>query len=113
VFIHGGGFRGGDKSNLSAELLTGCLANGLSVMAVNYRLSPEVHYPAHYHDCARAIQFARSKAGEWNLDAKRVGATGGSAGACTSLWLGVHPDPADPQSRGPIAHEDDAAARDC
>src|SRR5262249_1919120 len=74
VFIHGGGFRNGDKSELAAELLVGCLENGISVMALNYRLSPEVHYPAHYQDCARAIQLARSKPGEWNLDPRRVGA---------------------------------------
>src|SRR5579885_1176899 len=55
MFIHGGGFRNGDKSNLSTELLTDCLSNGMSVMAINYRLSPEVHYPAHYQDIARAL----------------------------------------------------------
>jgi len=43
-------------------------------------------------DAARALQFIRSKAKEWNLDKKRVGATGGSAGACSSLWLAFHDD---------------------
>src|SRR5262245_47180187 len=62
VFIHGGGFRGGSKEALSAELLDGCLKSGMSVMAINYRLSPEVAFPAHYMDCARAIQFARHNA---------------------------------------------------
>ncbi len=60
VFIHGGGFRGGSKENLSPALLEGLRAKGVSVMAINYRLSPEVTFPAHYMDCARAIQFARS-----------------------------------------------------
>lgn len=97
VFIHGGGFHGGSKEALSAELLRRCSEAGISVMAINYRLSPEVHFPAHYLDCARAIQFARSKAGEWNLDPQRIGATGGSAGAGTSLWIGFHDDLADPK----------------
>src|SRR3989442_15013694 len=48
VFIHGGGFRGGSKEALSPALLGGLLANGISVMAINYRLSPEVAFPAHY-----------------------------------------------------------------
>lgn len=105
VYIHGGGFRSGDKQSLSAGLLQKLLAAGISVMAVNYRLSPEVSFPAHYLDCARAIQFARSKAKEWNLDPKRIGATGGSAGAGTSLWIGFHDDLADPKSADPVLRQ--------
>lgn len=105
MFIHGGGFRNGDKSNLTAELLAGCLENGMSVMAINYRLSPEVHYPAHYQDISRALQFARSKASEWNIDPKRVGSTGGSAGGCASLWLAFHDDLADAKSSDAVARQ--------
>src|SRR5687767_11512076 len=105
VFIHGGGFRGGSKEALRPALLEGLLAKGISVMAINYRLSPEVSFPAHYMDSARAIQFARSKAKEWNLDPKKVGATGGSAGAGTSLWIGFHDDMADPKSTDPVLRE--------
>src|SRR5918992_480428 len=96
VFIHGGGFRGGSKEALSPALLEGLLSKGISVMAINHRLSPEVSFPAHYMDCARAIQFARSKAKDWNLDPTRVGSTGGSAGAGTSLLIGFHDEMADP-----------------
>jgi acetyl esterase/lipase len=105
VFIHGGGFRGGSKEALSVALLEGLLTRGISVMAINYRLSPEVVFPAHYRDSARAIQFARSRAREWNLDPRRVGATGGSAGAGTSLWLGFHDDLADPQNPDPVLRQ--------
>ena len=105
VFIHGGGFRGGNKDALPPALLRGLLSNGISVMAINYRLSPEVSFPAHYMDCARAIQFARSKAKEWNLDPTRVGSTGGSAGAGTSLWIGFHDDMADPDNADPVLRE--------
>ena len=34
-----------------------------------------------------------------------MGSTGGSAGACTSLWLALHDDLADPESNDPIARE--------
>jgi acetyl esterase len=97
VFIHGGGFRGGSKEALTPALLDGCLKAGMSVMAINYRLSPEVHFPAHYLDCARAIQLARDRARAWNIDPARVAATGGSAGAGTSLFLPAWP------CRGPRA----------
>lgn len=105
VFIHGGGFHAGSKEALAPVLLDGLLASGISVMAINYRLSPEVAFPAHYRDCGRAIQYARSKAKEWNVDPKRVGAIGGSAGAGTSLWLGFHDDLANPKSDDPVLRE--------
>jgi acetyl esterase/lipase len=57
------------------------------------------------HDAARALQFIRSKADEWNIDKQRIAASGGSAGACTSLWLAFHPDLADPSSEDPVARE--------
>ena len=50
-------------------------------------------------DAARALQFVRSKAKEWNIDKTRIGATGGSAGACSSLWLAFHDDMADPEEQ--------------
>jgi hypothetical protein len=105
VFIHGGGFRGGSKDALQPYLLNGCLANGISVIAINYRLSPEFKFPDHYMDCARAIQFARSKSKEWKLDPTRVAASGASAGAGTSLWLGFHDDLAQPDSSDPVLRE--------
>ena len=105
VFIHGGGFHGGSKDQLPVRLVHCLLDKGISVMAINYRLSPEVHFPAHYMDCARAIQFARFKAKEWNIDAKRIAASGGSAGAGTSLWIGFHDDMADPQDSDPVLRQ--------
>ncbi len=105
VFIHGGGFRGGSKEGLSPQLLDGCRKAGISVASINYRLSPEVAYPAHYMDCARAIQFLRHKAKEWNLDPQRIAASGGSAGAGTSLWIGFHDDMADPKSDDPVLRQ--------
>ena len=52
-------------------------------------------------DAARALQFVRSKAAQWNLDKQRIGASGGSAGACSALWLAFHDDMADPNSQDP------------
>jgi acetyl esterase/lipase len=105
VYIHGGGFRTGDKRTLNPVLLAECLKSGYSVAAVNYRLSPNVSFPAHYLDCGRAIQFLRHHAREHNLDSIRIAATGGSAGAGTSLWLGFHDDLADPRSEDPLLRE--------
>ncbi len=109
--IHGGGWNGGSKERMSrfadCEAL---LEAGISVVAINYRLmrhSQDVVPPvkAPLHDAARALQFVRSKADEWNIDRARVGAAGGSAGACSSLWLAYHDDLADPKSEDVVARE--------
>jgi acetyl esterase/lipase len=111
-FIHGGGWGAGDRASVSATTVKRALADGISVVSVEYRfikeatadgVVPPVKGPM--LDCARALQFVRSKAKEWNLDKTRVGASGGSAGACTSLWLAFHDDLADPKSDDPIARE--------
>ncbi len=111
VFIHGGGWRGG---NLMAggidQVLPAMLENGISVASVEYRFVTEAEgveppVKAPLHDAARAIQTIRSRAEEWNIDKSRVGASGGSAGACTSLWLAFHDDLAQPDSPDPIARE--------
>jgi acetyl esterase/lipase/nicotinamidase-related amidase len=107
--IHGGGWMGGSKAPFAAAPF---LKAGLSVVSIEYRfvseaqaagVKPPVQWPL--HDAARALQFVRSKAGPWNIDKTRIGATGGSAGACSSLWLAFHDDMADPQSADPVARE--------
>ena len=105
VMIHGGGFRQGSKSQISAALIQECFRAGISVASIEYRFTQKAPYPAQMMDCARALQFIRSKAGEWNIDPKRVAATGGSAGAGISLWLGFHKDLADPNSSDPVARQ--------
>ena len=111
--IHGGGWVGGYKERLPRFADPNALLEaGISVVAINYRLiqkdpkidtDPPVMAPL--HDAARALQFVRSKAEEWNLDKERIGAAGGSAGACSSLWLAFHEDRADPDSDDPVARE--------
>jgi acetyl esterase/lipase len=109
--IHGGGWSGGSKERLDRFADAKALLDaGISVVAINYRLmkhvgdaKPPVKVPL--HDAARALQFVRAKAGEWNLDKARIGAAGGSAGACSSLWLCYHDDLADPDSDDPVARE--------
>lgn len=107
VYIHGGGFHQGDKTRArEGALLRECLEAGVSFAAINYRfLADDVALPDILRDCARAIQFIRAHADEWNIDRSRVAAFGSSAGAGTSLWLAFHADLADPASADPVARE--------
>jgi acetyl esterase/lipase len=109
-FIHGGGWTHGDKNTIGG--VKAYLDAGVSVVAINYRYTSQAQaagvvppVKAPLEDAARALQFVRSKAAEWNIDKARVAASGGSAGACSSLWLAFHKDMADPKSADPIARE--------
>jgi len=104
VYIHGGGWTGGDKKQKPARIRL-YLNKGVSYAAINYRLTGKYPLPAPVHDAARAIQFIRHKATEWNIDKQRIALTGGSAGACTSMWILLHDDLADPSSTDPVARE--------
>jgi acetyl esterase/lipase len=103
IYIHGGGFRGGDKGSARSQPISEYLKNGISFASMNYRLSDVGPYPIMMHDAARGLQFIRSKADQWNLDSEKIACYGGSAGAGISLWLGFHDDLADPDSDDPIA----------
>lgn len=113
LVIHGGGWQGGSKERLNRFVDANALLQaGVSVAAFNYRyvkqaveqgIEPPVKAPL--HDAARALQFVRSKAADWNIDKDRIGAAGGSAGACSSLWLAFHDDLADLKSVDPVARE--------
>jgi acetyl esterase/lipase len=105
VYIHGGGFRGGSKRSLNAGTLRELLNAGISVAAVEYRFISHAPLPAAHHDSVRALQFIRSRAGEWNIDKMRVGAFGGSAGAQICMWLAFHDEMADPSSSDPLKRE--------
>jgi len=105
LYIHGGGFRGGDKQSLNVSEATSFLYAGFSIAAINYRLTDTAPAPAAYLDCARALQFLRHNAEKWNIDPQLVASTGGSAGAGTSMWLAFHDDLADPNSSDPITRQ--------
>lgn len=105
IHIHGGAFVMGDKSTISQVLLRYCLDHGITVATINYRYSTQSPYPAPMEDGARAVQFLRWKAKEWNLDPGAFAATGGSAGAGISLWIGFHDDMAEPASSDPVRRQ--------
>ncbi len=106
VFIHGGGWTNGDKAKwLKTKTIQSYLNAGISYASINYRLTSEAILPAPVHDAARAIQFLRTKSKEWNINGERIALTGGSAGACTSMWILLHDDLADPSSEDPVLRE--------
>lgn len=107
VYIHGGGFVAGDKTQVRGlRLVPQCLAEGVSVAAINY---PFVDATTALSDvlpaCARAVQFLRAEAARFGLDPRRIASCGHSAGAGTSLWLAFHDDLADPGAADPVLRQ--------
>jgi len=103
VFIHGGGWIGGNKSCPGDA--KSWLEKGVSVAAINYRYSVTDPLPVPVFDAVRAIQFLRHKAKEWNIDKAKFFLTGGSAGGCTSVLIATLDDLADPDSEDPVKRE--------
>jgi acetyl esterase/lipase len=107
IEFHGGGWRRGAKSQFTypGKLIDSILAAGISVISVDYRLAPDHPMPAQTQDAARAVQFVRTKAREWNIDPARIAALGGSAGAHLAAWVALHDDLARPGSADPIERQ--------
>jgi len=88
ILVHGGGWIGGDKSGHRA---TGMMLarNGYVACAIGYRLAPQYRYPAAFDDCQRAVRWIRAHAREYDVNPKRVGALGDSAGGHLVGLMGV------------------------
>ncbi len=88
VFIHGGAWLQGDKSE--AKDLAMLLAHaGFATASINYRLSQEAAYPAQIVDCKNAIRYLRAHAAEYGLDPNKIGVWGVSAGGHLAALLGT------------------------
>lgn len=88
VWIHGGGWRSGDKGRGGILVPLG-LKNGYACASINYRLSGEATFPAQIHDCKAAIRWLRAHAKEYGYDATRIGVGGSSAGGHLVALLGT------------------------
>jgi len=104
IEIHGGGWRRGAKSQFTyqGDLIKAILEAGISVVSIDYRLTPKHQFPAQMEDVVRAVQFVRSQSTGWNTDPNRIAAMGGSAGAHLSAWVGLHDEMAKPDSPDPV-----------
>jgi len=87
VWIHGGGWRGGDKGG--GRRLVPLVENGYIGVSINYRLTHEATWPAQIHDCKAAIRWIRANAHLYNFDADRIGVWGSSAGGHLAAMLGT------------------------
>ena len=108
IYIHGGGFVGGDKSKYyDSEDLTRFLDASVSVAVINYRFMNDAPYGimASMKDSKRCLQYIRYHSEKYNIDKNKIACSGGSAGAGTSLWLAFNDNMAEPESNDPVLRE--------
>lgn len=87
VFIHGGAFVGGHRTDPQLKPYLELVKYGLALVSLDHRLSGEVVFPQGLRDCTAALSFLRENGGKWNLDMGRLGLLGDSAGANFALML--------------------------
>ena len=88
VFIHGGAFRMGDKTDCLPER-TALLQAGFAVAAVNYRYSTEAIWPAQLDDLKSAFALLRKMGPEHGYDPDRMASFGPSAGGHLSASIAI------------------------
>jgi len=86
--IHGGGFRAGTREGYD-KLCVSLAQHDFVAATITYRLAPKYQFPAAVHDSKAAVRWLRANAAKYNLDPKRIGVTGGSAGGHLAQFLGV------------------------
>lgn len=87
LLIHGGGWSGGDRSQLRGYgILLG--RQGFVCVASEYRLSGEAHWPAQIHDVKAALRWVRANSTRLGIDPSRIAISGNSAGGHLVLIAG-------------------------
>lgn len=92
VFIHGGGWKAGNKAAGSAHLTRLVQSGQFAGASIAYRLSTEAKWPAQIHDCKAAIRWLKSNAQRLNLDPERIAVWGSSAGGHLASLIGTSGD---------------------
>lgn len=100
LFIHGGGFTGGDKAEYRSASVSADLARaGYVVVSCNYVLGPKDKpgvWPRNIADCRDAVRWMRANADALDLDPDRIAVAGGSAGGYLALMVGLSDDKTGP-----------------
>ncbi|MFQ5734907.1 MAG: alpha/beta hydrolase fold domain-containing protein [Planctomycetaceae bacterium] len=92
AFIHGGGWRNGNKQRGWREVIPYVASGQYAGVSIAYRLSGEVTWPAQIHDCKAAVRWIRANAKKYEFDPDRIGVMGTSAGGHLVAMLGTAGD---------------------
>jgi acetyl esterase/lipase len=102
VVCPGGGYGGLASDHEGKQPAEWLNAHGVAAFVLKYRLGPRYHHPAMIQDAQRALRIVRARAKEWNLDPKRIGIWGFSAGGHLASTAGTHFDEGKSDADDPI-----------
>ena len=110
IYIHGGGFGSGSKNAAytknNFKRLKRLLKKNISFATINYTFKNNDDFLfSSFNDAKRALQFLRFNSEKYNLLKDKVALMGASAGATSSLWIGLQDDMSDQNSSDPILRE--------
>ena len=88
VYVHGGGWRRGNKSNVDAKP-AGFNGQGFIFVSVNYRFIPEVDVTQEVRDVTKAIDWVHDNIASYGGDPDRIFLMGHSAGAHLVSLIGT------------------------
>ena len=88
VCIHGGGWVGGDRTQMS-QTIRALARRGYVAVSPDYRLAPQANFPAPVEDCKAAVRWLRANAVKYKIDPNHIGAVGFASGGHLACMLGV------------------------
>ncbi|TVT60921.1 alpha/beta hydrolase [Amycolatopsis rhizosphaerae] len=91
VYVHGGGFQFGARTDDAETRLSALAAHGVAVLSIDYRPAPVVRFPAPVEDVRQAVRWVRAHAADLDVDSRRVALWGASAGATLAALAALSP----------------------
>lgn len=86
VWVHGGAWRRGSKSQMPLGKL---VEQGWAIASVGYRLTPLAPFPAQVHDLKGAIRFLRARGADYGVRVAKIAIAGASAGGHLAALVGT------------------------
>ena len=110
IYIHGGGFGAGNKNAAytknNFKRVKRLLDNNISFATIDYRFKNNDDFLlSSLSDAKRALQYLKFNNEKFNLIKNKVALMGASAGATSSLWIGLQDDMSDKKSKDPVLRE--------
>ncbi len=104
VIVCPGGGYGGHAAHEAEPVADWLNAQGIHAFILRYRLGPRYHHPVMRYDVLRAVQVVRANAAKWEVNPKRIGIIGFSAGGHLASTAATHFTEGEADAKDPISH---------